>query len=205
VPGIGLPLADLIGSKIRKEYEENLERWFNDLASGLQLVQDRFEKIYEEPEFLETVAAAAEAARKTAHQEKLEALKNAILNTVDHDTRPDEDLRLRFINYVNQMVPDHLRILTFYDDPQKQFDEDPAIERPNEMTTSQQIGFIALGWLEDQRPKYLRLVEDLTTWRLLGVLDSTMGTSEGLINGRHYTTVDGRSFLKYIETPSKTR
>lgn len=198
VPLVGPILADLISSKVRRGYQKNLDQWFNDLASRLKQVQEQFEKIYEEPEFVETVAAAAEAARKTAHKEKLEALKNAVLNAVDRGSRPDEDLRLRFINYIDQMVPAHLKILKFYDSPQKWFDEDLTLKRPTVTTTSADIGFIALGWTDDQRPKYNRLVEDLSMWRLLGMLNSTMGTAAGLINDRRYTTLDGQAFLKYV-------
>lgn len=205
VPIAGPILADLIGSRIRNEYQKNLEQWLKDLASDLKQVQDQSEKMYDEPEFVETLAAAAEAARKTAHQEKLDALKNAVLNAVDHETRPDEDLRLRFINYIDQMVPAHLRILQFYDDPQKQFDEDSTTQRPMLMTTSKDIGFIALGWPEDQRLKYNRLVEDLTAWRLLGMLNTTMGTAGGLINDRRYTTPDGQAFIEYVlQSPTIT-
>jgi len=198
VPFAGPVLADLVGEKIRRKYEKNLAQWFSDLATGLQQVRRQFEEIHEEPEFLETVAAATEAARKTAHKEKLDALRNAVINTVHRDSRPDEDLRLRFIAYIDQMVPDHLRILRFYDEPEKRFGEDQTLERPTVMTSSRDIGFIALNWTEDQRPKYDRLVADLVTWRLLGMLNTTMGTADGLITGRRYTTPDGQAFLEYV-------
>lgn len=198
VPLVGPMLGDLIGKKIRKEYQENLEKWFNDLASELRRVKAQFEDIYDEPEFIETLAAATEAARKTAHREKLEALRNAVLNSIDRDVRPEEDLRLRFINNVDQMVPAHMQILKFYDDPQKHFDAKSSIERPSLSTTSQDLGFIGLQWTEEQRPKYDRLVEDLIAWRLLNTLNRTHGTPDGLINGRQYTTPDGRAFIKYV-------
>ena len=71
------------------------------------------------------------------HEEKLDALRNAVLNLVNPRLRLDEDLRLQFISFIEQMVPDHLKLMNYFSAP-RQWYEERAMSIPS-VTTSKPL------------------------------------------------------------------
>ena len=67
--------------------------------------------------FVTTVMHATQVAIRTHHREKIEALKNAVLNAASGNS-PDEDLQLIFLNLLERMTSWHLRLLLFFQDPE---------------------------------------------------------------------------------------
>lgn len=202
VPIVGGSLGVLIGNAARAKHNRSMERWFEILGEAVTRLQVQVDRLLEDSEFIETVAAAATAAGKTTHEEKLEALRNAVLNSASESTRPDEDLRLRFIGLVDQMVPDHFRILTFYNDPKSWIAERKELKLPSISVDAKDAGRLALGWDRQQQSRFNRMCEDLMAWRVLGALPSAMMTPEGFVD-RKFTTDDGTEFLKYIGKPAE--
>ena len=69
-------------------------------------------------EFVSATLKATQAALKTHRWEKLEALRNAVVN-VAAGTAPDEDKQAIFLNLVDQFTPLHLQFLRFQQDAGK--------------------------------------------------------------------------------------
>jgi hypothetical protein len=64
------------------------------------------------------VQHATQIAVRTHQQEKLDALRNAVLN-VAAGTAPGDDLQLMFLGFVDAFTPLHLRMLKFLQHPDK--------------------------------------------------------------------------------------
>jgi hypothetical protein len=107
-------------------YERRMAAWLEDLAESVAALEERtdglsFEKLAEDEGFVDAVVAATRAAQATHAQEKLDALRNGVLNTLGPDA-PSLDEQARFFRLVEQFTPAHLRLLAFLDDPGPVFD-----------------------------------------------------------------------------------
>lgn len=199
IPVVGNALAAVFGKAARDQYELRMSNWLETLGESVTRLEQKLEDLANDPEFIDTVMSATAAAGKTLHAEKLEALKNAVLNSADPELRPGEDLRLRFIGIIEQMVPDHLRLMTYFQSPSEWFQQRPEVSIPS-ITTNQDLVSLGMGWGKDDEPRRDRLLEDLLTWRIVGLLSSSMGTSN-LVNSQHLTA-DGKEFMTYIQLPA---
>jgi hypothetical protein len=84
VPYVGGPLAEL-ADLLRSPLEKRREPWGQEIAEGLRRLEARVESLDPErlgdnPAFVSVMAQATQAAIKTHDQEKLQALRNAVLN-----------------------------------------------------------------------------------------------------------------------------
>ncbi|ALG30631.1 hypothetical protein AOZ07_17710 [Glutamicibacter halophytocola] len=98
---------------------------------------DRLEILAQDPQLVETLAATTITAGKTMHEEKLDALRNAVLNSVNPRLRLDECLRLQFITFIEQMAPGHLKLMKYFSAP-RQWYEGRGMSIPS-VTTSKPL------------------------------------------------------------------
>jgi hypothetical protein len=120
--------APLLGPLAAKAFEiiiapplaRRKDEWIQDIAIRLvQLEQNdptKLEALASNEVFLSTFAQAAQAAIRTHEKEKLEALRNAVINSTSPGA-PDESMQAMFIAFVDDFTVWHLRILQFADDP----------------------------------------------------------------------------------------
>jgi hypothetical protein len=66
--------------------------------------------------FIDAVVTATRTVEHTHQAEKIDALRNAVLNSVAPDA-PDADTQAIILNLVDQFTPSHLRLVTLWDDP----------------------------------------------------------------------------------------
>jgi hypothetical protein len=119
VPVLGTSIGQLITSPL----EERRNDWLRDLESRLRELEGqvkgfRFDNLGENPAFVTAVTQAAQAALRTHEDAKLDALRNAVLN-VAAGTAPTADKQAIFLQMADRYTPLHLRLLEFFDDPQK--------------------------------------------------------------------------------------
>lgn len=96
----------------------------NKRAAGfLQSIVDRFRKqermpesLFRNDEFVSALAQALQAATKTHLQEKLDALRNAVIN-VALGKQPDPNRQQQFLMLLDRFSEDHLTVLKFLSDP----------------------------------------------------------------------------------------
>jgi hypothetical protein len=86
--------------------DQRRKEWFENLATDLEDLKEKFkdielEKLSESENFTDAFMHSYVSAMRTHHQEKLEALRNTVLNTITPNA-PDEDLQLIFINYIDR-------------------------------------------------------------------------------------------------------
>ncbi|KZB99372.1 hypothetical protein AU375_04448 [Methylobacterium radiotolerans] len=203
VPGASYGVQQLVRQFIGEPLERRREAWFTSLGLGVRELQDRFEgfdpdRLAENEEFVSTVAETTRIAMATHRAEKLEALRNVVLN-VAAGVHLDQVLQGTFLGYVDRFSGLHLKVLKMLSNPAAI----PAMvaRAENSMTGSLSILFeAALPELGSNNPLLARVIADLSQERLTnGATLNGMMTGSGLLEKR--TSEFGDSFLKFISSP----
>ncbi len=107
-PLLGGSIAEAVGYFGQREIDKRQKAFAEAVVRGLEDMQVQVAELKES--FWTTLFYAAEVARRTHQREKLQALRNAVLN-VAAGTAPDENLQLVFLNYLDTLTPLHLTLL----------------------------------------------------------------------------------------------
>jgi hypothetical protein len=121
IPMIGGPGAELFSYLIVPPLTKRRDEWVQSVAEGLQALEKRvdgfaIESLVGNEAFVTIVMNASQLAIRNHRKEKLEALRNAVLNAALNP--PDEDFQTILLNFIDAATPWHLRILGFYHDPE---------------------------------------------------------------------------------------
>lgn len=111
VPGA----TELFEYFVKPPLEKRREDWMKMVSEALiSLENSRFDiqKLQSDQQFITIVLQASAIALRNHQQEKLIALRNAIVNSASHRDI-DEDIQLLFVRYVEELTPSHLKLLTF--------------------------------------------------------------------------------------------
>jgi hypothetical protein len=150
-------------------------------------------------QFVSAVLAASTIAVKSHQREKLEMLRNALVNSLLPNA-PDEHEQLTFLRLIDELTPLHVRMLSVLDDPEAWFDRHPDLVKPSFGLSSSVAALIetALPELRDRRELYDGIGFDLDQRRLGGGGGSlhTMMTASGAWSSR--STPLGQRFLTFI-------
>ncbi|MHC4791264.1 MAG: hypothetical protein ACYS8Y_07485 [Planctomycetota bacterium] len=115
---------ELFSSVITPSLEKRRDKWIESVAGGLKKLEEKvedfkIENLRENESFVSVVMQASKAAIRNHREEKLEALRNVVLNAA----RPnaiEENLQLVFLNVVDSLTPSHIKVLKllYYKTPQ---------------------------------------------------------------------------------------
>lgn len=205
VPLVGGAAAEAFSLIINEPLSKRRDEWIESVVAALKNLEkqvDGFsvENLKDDESFITAVVHASQIAIRTHQREKLNALKNALLNSALPNS-PDDDLKLIFLDYVNSATEWHLRILNFLDDPSRYYEANEIAVPNMSAGTISTVMVAALNDLRDRRGFYDLIVKDLHAKGLLGI-DSlhTMMTGNGIMQSR--TTDFGRQFLGFISAPN---
>ena len=133
---------------------------------------------------------------------KLEALRNAVLNTA---VTPliEEDLHHIFLNFVDELTPWHMRVLKFLDDPEEWLRQSSIPIPKKALGTASSILFTAFPELEKKEDFARQLFADLSARGLASEWESMniITDRSGMFASR--TTSIGKQFLEFITSPPK--
>lgn len=203
-PVIGGPALELFNAVIAPPLQRRQFEWMESLASSLKQLEERqqciVEELSENEAFIDTVMQASQAAIQTNNQEKLDALRNAVMNSA-LPAPPEESKRQIFVALISQMSVWHLRILTLLADPPKWFSEnDKPVPRWSMTSSISQLITTAYPELASERDFYGIIGKDLYQ---RGLLNSdgfhTMMSGQGALEKRG--TRFAEEFLKFISSP----
>ena len=204
IPFAGGAAAELFALVIAPPLEKRRDEWMASIADELQSLEEKvegfkLEDLSENDVFITTVLHASQIALRNHQQEKLEALRNAVLNSAMPNP-PDEDLQLIWLNYIDDMTTWHLRILSFFEGPERWGDEH-GVEYPKwPMGSPAQVLEHTFPDLNGQREFYDQVIRDLHS-RGLFSLDNVHGTmsDQGMFASR--TSGAGNKFIAFITVP----
>lgn len=192
VPLVGGPGQVALAEMLDRPYQIRRDRWLDSLQAEAERANLRLDDIGDDPAFLDAVVMATRAAQATHSEEKLQALRAAVVNSLGPNS-PSEDERARFFRCIDEMTPAHLRMLRIMDDPRE------ALAQAGASSAGNVEGLIKSIEPQFNDPEWCRLVaSDLDSAYLAaisGVL-RTMMTPQGVLEPR--TTPLGKRFLAFV-------
>lgn len=157
-----------------------------------------FDELVENEQFVDAVVTATRAAHATHQNAKLDALRNGVLNTLG-PSAPSLDEQARFFRLIDEITPAHLKMLAFFADPKRWFD-DHGLTRSNFMMGGQaHILEEGIPEFAGRRDWYDLLAADLTRMRLSDPALHVVMTNEGVWSARN--TEMGNRFLAFVKDP----
>lgn len=201
VGGVGGEVLSLI---IASPLSERQEEWFNSLAEDLVKLREQvegfsFDNLAENEAFVTTTMQATQSALRNHQKEKIEALRNAVLNSALPNP-PSDDLQAIFLSLVDGLTPWHLRVLKLFDDPPTWAEHcNRPIPDNWGMGSVDRVLFHVHPELGNEDDLYKKLIGDLASYGLAEVPLGTMMTAQGTLASR--TSKLGKQFLRFIETP----
>jgi hypothetical protein len=110
VPLVGSPLAVAFAVAMGWTYNRRMTEWLDALAEAVDDLQHQseestsFEDLADDPAFVDAVVAATRAAQATHQKDKLDALRNGVLNA-SRPGAPGLDEQARFFRFVVNSPP----------------------------------------------------------------------------------------------------
>jgi hypothetical protein len=206
IPVVGSPAVELFNSIVTPPIERRRDEWREAVGQRLQEIADAGylnpNELGSNATFITTLMHASAAAVRNHQAEKLDALRNAVLNSALPNP-PGDSIQQVFVSYVDLFTVWHLRILKFLESPWAWFERNGKAAPQFSIAGSiERVLLAAYPDLSDQRDFYSLIEQDLTTRGLSrGKFFLTMGP-DGVYD--KHTTAFGDQFLKFIAEPVTT-
>ena len=200
VPVAGSALQVAFNELAGRRLEDRRTRWFNDLAAKVNKLEEQvgdFEQLTSKDAFMDALTTAAQIADRTSRAEKLEALRNAVINSAMPDA-PDVDTQQLLFDMIDRFTPTHVRMLKLLSDPPDWFGR-YGIARPNISGAKTAIIEAGMPELADRRDLIDRYAGALTGAGLINQSLTGMMTENGLWAAA--TTPLGAEFLAFVTDP----
>jgi len=199
MPGVGGPALELFNAVIAAPIERRRNDWLNDLAERLNRLEQekrlKVEDLRKNDEFISAVMQATTVAVRNHHQEKIDALRNAVLNSALGQCSSDVKSAM-FLAFVDQFTVWHLRVLKEL----FEFESHGQARIPN--TSIETIAEAVMKRIADLRGQQAlaeTVVEDLCRKGLLFWNAGKLATY--IPRGTSQVTQLGVEFLKYVSGP----
>ena len=207
IPIVGGPAAVLFNEVIVPPLARRRDEWIESIARGLKELEDKvkgfkIESLSVNETFTTSVMHATQAAMRTHHKEKLEALRNSILNSALPNS-PEDNMQHLFLSLIDTSTTWHLKILGFFYHI-KSYRPGAGLKPPYvHHTFLQQVLIQRFPELQDKSDVLSLLIRDLSSKGLLN-LDArdTRHSKEGSSSTRAVCITDlGRQFVSFITSP----
>jgi hypothetical protein len=121
IPFVGGAAVELFSAVIKPPLERRRNAWIESIAARLQELEEkvdgfRIEDLSRNEKFITTALQATQAALRNHQKEKLDALRNIVINSAQPNSL-DEDLQLFFLSLVDTLTVWHIKILQFLEQP----------------------------------------------------------------------------------------
>jgi hypothetical protein len=203
IPAVGGPALELFNAVLAPPIARRRDDWLNDLAQRLETLEQEkrltVQNLGKNDEFISAVMQATAVAIRNHHQEKIDALRNAVLNTALGQC-PSDVKTAMFLAFVDQFTIWHLKAMKAL------FDfESPQDQSRIPKTSPEEIAKVVLNRLPDLRGQTTLaeiVVEDLCR---RGLLFWNGGQGVTFIpQGATQVSELGKEFLAYISRPKDT-
>lgn len=118
IPFGGAAAIELFNAIVTPPIEKRRREWMESIGSALNELQSRqgavdIARLSQDQEFISLLISVSQHAIKSHGREKLEALKNVVLNAASGYS-PGEDLQSTFLALVDRFTPLHMRLLKIF-------------------------------------------------------------------------------------------
>lgn len=198
-PVVGGPAAELFNAIIAPPIEKRRNDWLNHLEARLRTLEQekrlKIEDLRENQEFVTAILEATTVALRNHHQEKIDALRNAVLNSALGNCPSDVKSAL-FLAFVDQFTVWHLKVMKELSDQEL---KGQATIPKTSIETIAEVVLERIAALRGQQALAETVVEDLCRKGLL--FWSGGRTLTYIPPGTSQLTGLGQEFLKYISGP----
>ena len=198
IPVIGGSLAVVFVTAVTWRLNQKREEWLEGLAEEVEELRERLgvdlDTLVSDPRFTDAVVSAARTVEHTSQADKLEALRNAVLNSVAPDA-PDADTQAIFMSLVDRLTPTHLRMLTLWDNPPAWFTSH-GLPGPTSSGNRMRTVEAALPEMQGRGPLIALIASDLKNAQLLAADMTGMVSDQGMM--QRLTTEFGRQLVQFI-------
>lgn len=120
IPVAGSAAIELFNAIVTPPIERRRREWMASVGDALNELQSKagtidITRLSQDEEFISLLVSATQLAIRSHRQEKLDALKNAVLNSAC-GRRPSDDLQSAFLALVDRFTPLHLKLLKIFDE-----------------------------------------------------------------------------------------
>lgn len=201
IPYAGAPASELLGLIVTPPLEKRRSEWMESIGNGLLELEQKMNIVLQDlqnnDKFIDAAMDATQIALRTSEKEKLEALRNALLNSALPNS-PDESIRKMFFSFIDIFGVFHLKILELVQNPRKWIPKHGM--QLQEIVMSGDLSHLierAFPMLKNKREFYDQIWKDL----YLRGLVSTEGlhpmmSADGVMTKR--STGIGDAFLDFI-------
>ncbi|MBU1994990.1 hypothetical protein KKC15_09815 [bacterium] len=138
IPVAGGPLSVLFETVFSTPLDKRKKEWFQSLADAIEELTKKVDGITPEAlsqneVFISVSMQATQIALRNHQKEKLDALRNAVINSTNTISL-DENKLLMFTRIIDDMTPLHLKVLEFLNNPNK-FEQELQNRTSNNMRT----------------------------------------------------------------------
>ena len=110
-PYIGPLLVPFVENYAQEPYRQRLHDFLKELAKKLSILEQQIDAlIFNNPAFQTSLIKAIPIAVREHQQEKLEALRNAVLNSAIPNSFKD-DIQAMFLRWIDEFTVSHIRLL----------------------------------------------------------------------------------------------
>jgi hypothetical protein len=200
VPGAGTALQTVFTTLVSTPLDRRRDAWMNSVNSRLLELEKRavvnVQALSENEGFVSLLMRASDAALRTHDETKLDALRNAVVNSASAPEEPD-DRELQFVRFVDELSGWHLRILAYLHNPVGALPAGhPVLHEPQRDIIAGVL--VAVPELSDREAMVGQLYEDMVARRL--VVHGGVKVRPGLPAIAKRTTAIGDEFLDYVLT-----
>jgi hypothetical protein len=132
-PGIGGGVAEFYSTYISSPSQKRLCNFLEKLIDEFQRLESlvssfSIDSLQENPSFKTILVQALEIVKRNHQVEKLEVLRNLILNSVLQDSIED-DIKLLFLDWINELKVSHLHLLYVLYEPNKYIEKEIVLNK----------------------------------------------------------------------------
>ena len=152
IPFAGGLAAEFFGLVLAPPLSKRRDEWMESVAKRLDDIEANVDSMRNDPAFVTTLTQATQIALRSHQEEKLEALRNAVISSA-MGTAPQDDIRAIFLNLVDVFTPTHLHILRYFQNRSSLDSATLARLRDGRAFTDVIVNELARhGLIEDHRP-----------------------------------------------------
>jgi len=204
IPVVGGPVSELLNALVTPVLDKRRRQWMEEVADALRKLEGehrlKIDDLQDNEQFVDSVLQATQVALRTSQQEKRDALRNALLNSVLPDA-PPASLQHMFMNWIEDFTSWHIRILKLMDSPVTNTKALGKVPLNAPMGALAHVLENAYPQLRGNRSFYDQVWSDLWARGLVNTQElSGMMTGHGLNEQR--TSGVGRQFISFISEPS---
>lgn len=210
IPFVGGVLTTAFEMMADRGLNKRRDAWEQTVVAAIsQLIE--WNKAFADSDILLTaVVKAGRIALATHQQEKLDALRNAVVNSVAPGA-PADDEQARFFRLIDELTPSHIVMLRFLQSPGEAFRQLPVDQRPErfnihtEMVMMGKVFEVVAPGIATNLEFRDLLVHDLSQAHLTLTFSSLDDLGMEISDDRTFATSLGVRFLAFISDSDRSR